>query len=153
MNNFSLNKKQIEEYQKNKDPYLFIDFVDNVIPGVSIEGYKDLSVKEWFFKVHWPGDPNMPGMLQMEALTQMSALSILTLAGNKGKIMYLVSAEKLKFKKKILPGSRLYIRSKVNKYVRGVANFSAQGTVDNNLVCSAEINLILPEEINKYKKK
>ena len=67
--------------------------------------------------------------------------------------MYLVAADKLRFKKKVLPGSRLYIRSKVNKYVRGIANFSVQGTVDNNLVCSAEISLILPEEINKYKKK
>ena len=153
MSGFSLNKKQIEEFQKNRDPYLFIDFVDNVIPGVSIEGYKDLNLKEWFFKAHWPSDPNMPGTLQIEALTQMSALSILTLPRNKGKIMYLVAADKLRFKKKVLPGSRLYIRSKVNKYVRGIANFSVQGTVDNNLVCSAEISLILPEEINKYKKK
>ncbi len=153
MNNFSLNKKQIEEYQKNRDPYLFIDFVDNVVPGESIEGYKDLRVKEWFFDVHWPGDPNMPGMLQIEALTQMSALSILTLPGNKGKIMYLISAEKLVFKKKILPESRLYIRSKVKKYSRGIANFSAHGIVNDNLVCSAEISLILPDEINKYKKK
>jgi 3-hydroxyacyl-[acyl-carrier-protein] dehydratase len=153
MSGFSLNKKQIEEFQKNRDPYLFIDFVDNVIPGVSIEGYKDLNLEEWFFKAHWPSDPNMPGMLQIEALTQMSALSILTLPRNKGKIMYLVAADKLRFKKKVLPGSRLYIRSKVNKYVRGIANFSVQGTVDNNLVCSAEISLILPEEINKYKKK
>ena len=103
MNNFSLNKKQIEEYQKNRDPYLFIDFVDNVVPGESIEGYKDLRVKEWFFDVHWPGDPNMPGMLQIEALTQMSALSILTLPGNKGKIMYLISAEKLVFKRASVP--------------------------------------------------
>jgi len=153
MSGFSLNKKQIEEFQKNRDPYLFIDFVDNVIPGVSIEGYKDLNLEEWFFKAHWPSDPNMPGMLQIEALTQMSALSILTLPRNKGKIMYLVAADKLRFKKKVLPGSRLYIRSKVNKYVRGIANFSVQGTVDNNFVCSAEISLILPEEINKYKKK
>ena len=153
MSGFSLNKKQIKEFQKNRHPYLFIDFVDNVIPGVSIEGDKDLNLKEWFFKAHWPSDPNMPGMLQIEALTQMSALSILTLPRNKGKIMYLVAADKLRFKKKVLPGSRLYIRSKVNKYVRGIANFSVQGTVDNNLVCSAEISLILPEEINKYKKK
>ena len=152
MKNFSLNRSQIEAYQKNRDPYLFIDHVSSVDPGKSIEGYKDLNEKDWFFKVHWPGDPNMPGMLQIEALTQMSALSILTLPGNKGKIMYLISAEKLVFKKKVLPNSRLYIKSIVKKYVRGIANFVAEGTVDNNLVCSAEISLILPEEINKYKK-
>ena len=148
-----LDKKNILEYQKNRDPYLMIDYATRVIPGKIAEGYKQLSDKEWFFDVHWPGDPNMPGMLQIEALTQMSALSILTLPGNKGKIMYLISAEKLVFKKKILPESRLYIRSKVKKYSRGIANFSAHGIVNDNLVCSAEISLILPDEINKYKKK
>ena len=69
---------------------------------------------EWFFKVHWPNDPNMPGMLQIEALVQMSALSILTLPNNKGKIMYLTSANKLKFIKKIIPNSRLYIETIIN---------------------------------------
>ena len=54
-------------------------------------GYKELNSEEWFFKVHWPNDPNMPGMLQLEALVQMSSLSILTLDGNKGKIIYLTS--------------------------------------------------------------
>ena len=150
MNNFSLNKKQIEEYQKNKDPYLFIDFVDNVIPGDSIEGYKNLNLKEWFFRVHWPGDPNMPGMLQIESLVQMCALSILCLPGNKGKVMYLTSANNLKFIKKILPGSRLYIETKVRSFKRGLAICEGVGLVKKKIVCKAEFNLILPEEIKKY---
>ena len=48
-----------------------------------------------FFKVHWKNDPNVPGMLQVEALVQMSALSILCLPGNKGKVVYLTSATNL----------------------------------------------------------
>ena len=78
-----LNKKEILEYQKNRPPYLMIDFAEEVIPGKSARGYKDLTEGEWFFKVHWPGDPNMPGFLQIEALVQMCALSILSLEGNK----------------------------------------------------------------------
>lgn len=74
-----LDKKQICQYQQNRDPYLMIDHVTEVVPGKKADGYKDLKEDEWFFKVHWPKDPNMPGMLQIEALTQMSALSILTL--------------------------------------------------------------------------
>ena len=46
--------------------------------------------------MHWPNDPNMPGMLQIEALVQMCALSLLTLPGNKGKLVYLISADKIK---------------------------------------------------------
>ena len=101
------NKDQICEYQQNRDPYLMIDFATEVIPGKSAKVYKDLSSDEWFFKVHWPNDPNMPGMLQIEALVQMSALSILSLPGNKGKVMYLTSADKIKFIKKITPNNRL----------------------------------------------
>ena len=97
MKKISLDKAGIYEYQQNREPYLLIDFATEVIPGKSAKGYKVLKVDEWFFKVHWPNDPNMPGMLQIEALVQMCSLSILTLPGNKGKVMYLVSADKLKF--------------------------------------------------------
>ena len=108
-----LNLKEIHAYQQNREPYLMIDYVDKVVPGKLANGYKDLK-DEWFFKVHWPNDPNMPGMLQIEALVQMSALSILTLPNNKGKIMYLTSANNLKFIKKIIPNSRLYIETIIN---------------------------------------
>ena len=97
--NITLDKAQILEYQKNKPPYLMIDEATEIIPGLSAKGFKYLNEDEWFFKVHWPNDPNMPGFLQIEALVQMCSLSILTLPGNKGKIMYLVSANNLKFKK------------------------------------------------------
>src|SRR5210317_802691 len=107
-----LDKKKILELQKNRDPYLMIDYVDELIPGVSANGYKDLKNDEWFFKVHWEGDPNMPGMLQIEALVQMSALAILVLPGNEGKVMYLTSATNLKFVKKITPNKRFYIKTK-----------------------------------------
>ena len=145
-----LNKKDILEYQQNRDPYLMIDEATSVIPGKSAKGYKDLNFNEWFFKVHWPRDPNMPGMLQIEALIQMCALSILCLPGNKGKVMYLTSANNLKFIKKILPGSRLYIETKVRSFKRGLAICEGVGLVEKKIVCKAEFNLILPEEIKKY---
>ena len=95
-----LDKKDILEYQRNKPPYLMIDYAVDVKPGKHAKGYKDLKNDEWFFKVHWVGDPNMPGMLQIESLVQMSALAIVTLPGNKGKVIYLSKATNLEFKKK-----------------------------------------------------
>jgi 3-hydroxyacyl-[acyl-carrier-protein] dehydratase len=91
MESLRLDRKGIQEYQRNRDPYLLIDFAEEVIPGVSAKGYKDLSEKDWFFECHWPGDPNMPGMLQIEALVQMCALTFLTLPGNKGKVVCVTS--------------------------------------------------------------
>ena len=145
-----LNKQAILEYQRNKPPYLMIDFADEVIPGVSAKGYKELKAEEWFFKVHWPNDPNMPGMLQIEALVQMCALSILSLPGNKGKVVYLTAANNLKFIKKIVPNTRLYIETKIKSFKRGMALCEGIGLVKNQIVCKADFNLILPEEIKKY---
>ena len=145
-----LDLKGIHEYQQNRDPYLFIDYVDEVIPGKIANGFKDLKKDEWFFKVHWPGDPNVPGMLQIEALVQMSALSILSLPGNKGKIMYLTSANNIKFIKKIIPNKRLYIETKIKSFKRGLAICEGLGLVEKQIACKAEFNLILPEEIKKY---
>ena len=145
-----LNKEQILEYQQNRPPYLMIDFAEEVIPGKSAKGYKDFKEDEWFFKVHWPRDPNVPGMLQIEALVQMSALSILSLPDNKGKIMYLTSANNIKFIKKIIPNKRLYIETKVKSFKRGLAICEGLGLIEKQIVCKAEFNLILPEEIKKY---
>ena len=145
-----LDKQKILDYQQNRFPYLMIDFAEEVIPGKSAKGYKDLNKDEWFFKVHWAGDPNMPGMLQIESLVQMSALSILSLPGNKGKVMYLTSATNLKFIKKIVPNCRFFIETKIKSYKRGLAVCEGIGFVEKKLVCKAEFNLILPEEIKKY---
>ena len=150
MKKISLDKQGIHEHQQNREPYLLIDYATEIYPGKSAKGYKDLTKDEWFFKVHWPQDPNMPGMLQIEALVQMSALSILTLPGNKGKTMYLTSAHNLKFIKKILPNTRLYIETKIKSFKRGLAICEGVGLVENTTACKADFNLILPEEIKKY---
>ena len=147
-----LDKEKIYEYQQNREPYLMIGYAE-VMPGISANGYKDLKEDEWFFKVHWPKDPNMPGMLQIESLVQMAALAILALPGNKGRVMYLTNADKIKFIKKIIPSCRLEIKTKIINYKRGFASCKGYGEVDGKKVCEASFNLILPEEINKYKLK
>ena len=153
MKKLSLDKKGIQEYQQNRDPYLLIDCATEIIPGKSAKGYKDLKDDEWFFKVHWKNDPNVPGMLQVEALVQMASISILTLKGNKGKIMYLVNANKIRFYKKIIPDSKFTIETSVLSYSRGIAKFSAIGKLGKDLACAAEFTLVLPDEFKKYKVK
>ena len=153
MTSISLDKKQICIYQQNRDPYLFIDQATEVVPGKSAKGYKDLKDDEWFFKVHWPKDPNMPGMLQIEALIQMAALTILTLPGNKGKIVYLTSANNLQFKKKIIPGDRLQIKTKLNFWKRGIGKCSGTGYVKDKLACKADFDIVMPNLITNIPKK
>ena len=71
MEGFSLNYVELLEYQQNRYPYLMIDFVDEVVPGKFANGYKNLSNNEWFFPTHFPGEPNMPGALQLESFAQL----------------------------------------------------------------------------------
>lgn len=139
-----LNKKQIIKIQQNREPYLLIDAATKIIPGKYVEGYKLLKKKEWFFKVHWPGDPNMPGMLQAEAMVQMSSLIVFTLPKMSGKILYLVDSNNIKFFKKITPGDKLVIKSKCLLNTRGLYKFEAQGYVKNKIACKGSFTLVLP---------
>lgn len=143
-----LNKKKILEYQKNRDPYLMIDYAEEVIPGKSAKGFKLLKKNEWFFKVHWKDDPNMPGMLQTEALIQMSALIVQTLPGYKGKTLYLVDANNIRYFKKVLPGDKLQIFSKLLSWKRSLIKFEAEGFVNKKITCKASFTLIIPESVN-----
>ena len=145
-----LDKKKILEYQQNRDPYLLVDHATEVLPGKSAKGYKILKNDEWFFKVHWPNDPNMPGMLQVEALVQMCALAILTLPSNKGKVVYLVKANNLKFIKKIVPNTKFEIDTKILSFKRGMAHCEGVGSIDKEIACKADFTLILPDEIKSY---
>ena len=145
-----LNKNDILEYQQNKPPYLMIDFAEKVIPGKSAQGYKDLKKDEWFFKVHWPNDPNMPGMLQIESLVQMAALAIVTLPGNKGKVVYLTKANNLEFKRKIIIGDRLNIETKIISWKRGIGSCTGTGKVNGQLACRADFNIVDPIELKNF---
>ena len=91
----------------------------------------------------------MPGMLQVEALVQMSSLAILTLPGNKGKILYLTNVDKIKFKK-IIPNDKLFLDTKIIKFNRGFAKCKGEGYVNDELACEAEFNLIMPDEIKQF---
>ena len=142
-----LSKKQIIKIQKNRDPYLLIDYATKVVPGKSVEGYKILKKNEWFFKVHWPGDPNMPGMLQVEAMVQMSSLIIFTLPNISEKTLYLADCNNIKFFKKIVPGDKLKIVSKLISNSRGLYRFESEGYVRKKIACRANFTLILPGSV------
>ena len=98
MDIFSLDSKELLQYQPNRPPFLMIDYVSKVKPEFA-EGYKNLPHDEWFFPIHFLGNPNMPGALQLEALAQMLTVAITTLPGNKGRVTHAISHE-VKFKKR-----------------------------------------------------
>ena len=153
MRKFHLDLKGLHEYQQNRYPYLLIDVAEEIIPGKSAKGYKDLTVDDWWFEVHFPGDPNMPGALQIEAMVQLGALMVTTLPGNKGKVVYLISANNLKLMKKILPGDRLDIETELLSWKRGMGKCFGAGYVNGEKVCSIDFNIVMPHILEEYKVK
>ena len=143
-----LSKKDILKIQKNRDPYLLMDYATKVIPGKSVIGFKILKKNDWFFKVHWPGDPNMPGMLQVEAMVQMSSLIVFTLPNMENKTLYLADSNNIKFFRKIIPGDKLKIVSKLMSSSRGLYKFEAEGYIKKKIACKASFTLILPNFLN-----
>jgi 3-hydroxyacyl-[acyl-carrier-protein] dehydratase len=146
---FSLDCVELQEYQPNRYPFLMIDHVDEVMPGKFARGYKNLTMNEWYFPVHFPGGPNMPGALQLEALAQMLTVAITTLPGLEGKVTHALQ-HTVRFKKEVLPGKKFEIYTEVLSWNRGICKGKGIATVDGDLVCEADMLITIPEILEKY---
>lgn len=149
MSGFSLNCVELQQYQQNRYPYLMIDHVDEVIPGESANGFKNLTMNEWYFPAHFPGEPNMPGALQLEALAQMLTIAITTLPGMKGKTTRFISAS-LKFKKEIIPGDQLVLKTKVKSWKRGVLIGTGVGYIKDEVAVEADMIITVPDIFQQF---
>ena len=110
-----LGIKEIQEIIPHRHPFLLIDCVEELEPGVGAVGYKSVTYNEPFFAGHFPQEPVMPGVLIVEALAQTGAVAILSLEENKGKTAYFGGMNNVKFKKKVVPGDRLRLECKIIK--------------------------------------
>jgi 3-hydroxyacyl-[acyl-carrier-protein] dehydratase len=149
MESFSLNAVELLEYQPNRYPYLMIDFVEEVIPGKSAKGFKNLSNNEWFFPPHFPGAPNMPGALQLEALAQMLTIAITTMPGLKGKVVHGLQ-HTVKYKKEVFPGDKLVIETELLSYKRGIVKGRGVGYTNGSVACEAEMTICVPDIFKQY---
>lgn len=147
----NLDALEIQKYQQNRYPLLFIDYVEEAIPGKSAKGHKNFSFNEWYFPAHFADEPNVPGFVQIEALTQLFLMTFLTLPENKGKKTGFVSVEKAKFKRKIIPGERLDIEAVLSSYRRGLAKGISKGYINGELACEAELVIVIPDVLNQFK--
>ena len=126
-----------------------IDFVDEVLPGKYAHGYKNMTLNEWFFPVHFPGGPNMPGALQLEALAQMLTVAITTLPGLKGKVTHALS-HTVRFKKEVLPGDKFEIKTEVISWKRGICKGKGFAYTNGELACEADMLITIPEILEEY---
>ena len=134
-----LTVKEIRDILPHRYPFLMIDRVEEVVEGKSAKGYKNVTINENFFNGHFPEYPVMPGVLILEALAQMGAICILSMEDFKGKIGFLVGADKVRWKKQVMPGDKLSLEIEIVKLRGSIGVGKGKATVDGSLVCEGEI--------------
>lgn len=135
----------IKRLLPNRYPYLLVDRVTELIPGKCAKGYKNLTANEWYFPVHFPEEPMMPGMLQAEALLQLLSLTVLSLEGGSGKVIKVIFADKLRFRKRVVPGKRLLMEAELMQWDGNVGRGTVKGSIDGDEACSAEFEFCLED--------
>lgn len=134
-----LTIKEIMEIIPHRQPFLLVDTIEELEPGVKAVGKKCVSYNEPYFAGHFPGEPVMPGVLIVEALAQVGAVAILSQPDFKGKTAYFGAINSAKFKQKVVPGDVLTLETEIIKTKGPIGVGSAKAYVDGKLAVQAEL--------------
>lgn len=138
-----LTTKKIMEIIPHRQPFLLIDTVEELEPGVRAVAKKCVSYNEPYFAGHFPEEPVMPGVLIVEALAQTGAVAILGMEENRGKTAYFAGINSAKFKQKVVPGDVLTLETEIVKQKGPIGVGSAVAKVDGKMVCKAELTFAI----------
>lgn len=134
-----MNTEQIMEIIPHRQPFLLIDVLEELTPGVRAVAKKCVSYNEPYFAGHFPGEPVMPGVLIIEAMAQTGAAAILSRPENKGKTAYFAGINNAKFRRKVVPGDVLTLEIEIIKEKGPVGIGRGTARVDGKLAASAEL--------------
>lgn len=139
----SFDITQILDMIPHRYPFLLVDRITECIPGKYAKGYKNLTMNEPFFQGHFPGNPIMPGVLQIEAMAQCSAPILLTLDKFKGKLALFAAADKVRFKNIVRPGDRLDMEIELLKLKGPIGICHAVGSVNGKIAVEADMTVCM----------
>ncbi len=120
-------------------PFLMVDRIVSFSGDTQCTGVKSVSINEPFFQGHFPGQPIMPGVLQLEAMAQVGSILMLNKPGNAGRIGYFMSADSVKFRKPVVPGDTLFIEVELLQQKRNIAKARARCFVNQEVVSEADL--------------
>ena len=122
-------------------PFLLVDRITEYESGKFVKGYKNVSFNEPFFQGHFPENPVMPGVLQIEALAQISAAITYNTPMSKDKLGLFAGIDNVRFKKVVRPGDRLDMYSELTKARGPIAKVHAKGFVDGQIAVEADLTI------------
>lgn len=121
-------------------PFMLVDrIIDLNVEEMSIIGYKNLTFNEPFFQGHFPSEPIMPGVMQLEAMAQVAGILLNKVNDKEGQIAYFMSIDKAKFRRKVVPGDCMRMEMKVIKMRSRMAVVQGRAYVGDELASQAEL--------------
>ena len=145
-----LGIKEIKEIIPHRHPFLLVDCIEELEPGVRAVGYKAVTYNEPYFSGHFPEEPVMPGVLIVEAMAQCSGIMVLSnVPDPENYSTYFMKIDGVKFKRKVVPGDTLQFEIHLLEPIRrGVALVEAKAFVGETLACEA----VMMAQVVKNKK-
>ena len=135
--------QEIMDIIPHRYPFLLIDTIEELDPGVRALGRKCVSVNEPFFQGHFPGNPVMPGVLIIEALAQVGAVAMLAQPDFKGRTAYFAGIDKARFRQKVVPGDVLLLETEIIKVKGPIGVGRAVAKVGDKVAAQAELTFFI----------
>ena len=140
-----LDRTGIQRIIPHREPFLLVDEVVELKPGVRAVGVYRVDPEAWYLRGHFPGNPIMPGVLQVEALAQVGAICGLAHPDYAGRLALFAGIDELRFKRVVRPGDALRLEAEITRLRGPVGRADVRATVDGELACRGVITFALAE--------
>lgn len=145
--------KEIRECLLNKYPWLYLDRVVDIEPGKFVKAIKNFTYNEDFFPAHFPGDPSVPGFIQIECCMQSFLLTFLSLEQYKRRETADRMLNNVQVRRKIVPGETLELFANLDSFSRGIAKGRVESYVNGQPAISFEVTAVIVDELDRFKPK
>lgn len=137
--NAPLGPAEIRKLIPHRYPFLLVDRVEELEPGVRAVGIKNVSQNEPFFQGHFPDYPVMPGVLIIEAMAQVGAIGVMAGGEHTDKLALFAGIDGVRFRRQVLPGDVLRMEVEIGRLKGRAGRGKGRATVDGERVCEAEL--------------
>jgi 3-hydroxyacyl-[acyl-carrier-protein] dehydratase len=140
--------ERIKEMIPHREPFLLIERITDIVPGVSAVGVKQLTGQEDYFRGHFPSRKLMPGVLIIETMAQTAAALVVHTLGPtaEGKLVYFMSVEQARFRKPVVPGDLLRVKVICQHHRGRVWKFEGEAMVGNNRMAEATFTAMVVDD-------
>ncbi|MFH1731543.1 MAG: UDP-3-O-acyl-N-acetylglucosamine deacetylase [Planctomycetota bacterium] len=138
--------RAIQKVLPHRYPFLLVDRLVELVDGRRAVGIKNVSMNEEFFQGHWPGQPIMPGVLQVEAMAQVGGLIFTKRCLESNKLAVLLGVDKVKFRRTVVPGDQLVLEVEAIRVRSRTAQVHGRAMVGLDVACEADISYMLVDK-------